>query len=168
MPEQRDLFGATSSAVLSPCGLYRYRLGRRWAPGGTVCWILLNPSTAGAVKDDPTIRRCVGFAKRWGCGAIEVVNLFALRSPDPRSLFRGPDPIGPENDAHIMGSVTSGDIVVCAWGALGRLFGRGHEVQHMLTFARLKCLGETKSGQPRHPLYLRADAQLVKWDGSHA
>jgi hypothetical protein len=91
----------TATAVLSDCGTYRYRLGRRWAEGPVDVWIMLNPSTADATVDDRTIRRCMEFSRRWGAGALVVGNLFALRATDPAELVRHPDPIGPDNDEHL-------------------------------------------------------------------
>src|SRR5262245_19133112 len=100
-----DLF-QTKEALISPCGLYRYWLTRTWDNSlRRVCWVMLNPSTADAEQDDPTIRRCVGFARSWGAGGIIVVNLFAFRASDPKALLRAADPVGPDNDGHILKSV---------------------------------------------------------------
>lgn len=144
-------------------GAYRYSLGRRWADDGPrVCFCLLNPSTADARVLDPTLTRCLGFARRWGFGAMDVVNIFALRSTDPAGLYRADDPVGPRNDAAIRRAAARADLVVVGWGNHGRLGDRGARVAAMLgTIAPVRCLGVTASGDPKHPLYLRADAPLV-------
>jgi hypothetical protein len=153
-----------TGAVISPCGTYRYQLVRRWGQSASAVFIMLNPSTADAVQDDPTIRRCVGFAKREACGGIIVVNLFGLRSPDPAALIRHADPVGPANDTHILASVGSGaSVVIAAWGAHSFAAERAHKVHALLTAQRVKllCLGLTQEGYPRHPLYVRRDAPLI-------
>ncbi len=152
------------TAEISPDGLYRYLLGRRWGEGPRATFVMLNPSTADAEQDDPTIRRCVGFAKSWGMGAVQVANLYALRSTDPAALWRAADPVGPDNDAVLTACamVHEGAPLVAAWGA----HAKPRRVRHVLQlpgFERLQVLGVTKSGQPRHPLYLRSDATLRPW-----
>ncbi len=149
-------------ALFSADGRYRYRLSRRWdRRGQTVAFCLLNPSTADAERDDATIRRCIGFARAWGYGGVEVVNLFALRATRPETLQRATDPVGPENDRHIARAVRRADTVVIAWGAHGALRGRHAEVLALLGRpARLRCFGWTRSRQPRHPLYLPHGARL--------
>jgi len=112
------------SAVISPCGLYRYRLSRQWTePSYSLAFVMLNPSTADAEVDDPTIRRCIGFARREGYGGIEVVNLYAFRATSPDDLWKAKDPCGPENEGHLISiaraSVGYGTPIVCAWGAHG-------------------------------------------------
>lgn len=151
------------SAIISDCGIYRYELRRTWDQGA---WklgvIMLNPSTADHEEDDPTIRRVIGFAKAWGYGGIVVFNLFALRATNPKELKSAASPIGPEND-EVLGSFQSGD-VLCAWGANGR--GRAAMVIKDLRSrpgVRLVCLGKTKSGAPRHPLYVRADTKAERF-----
>jgi len=148
------------TATLSADRAYRYLLTRRWDDGPAMTWIMLNPSTADASEDDPTIRRCVGFARREGCGAIQVVNLFALRAADPRELLASPDPVGPGNDGFLLARPLAA-CIVAAWGTHGSLRGRSAEVRAMLVGVRLLCLGVTSIGEPRHPLYVRADAPLV-------
>jgi len=150
-----------SSAILSPCGLYRYSLSRVWDERlPLVCWVMLNPSTADADRDDPTIRRCVGFARDWGAGGIVVTNLFAFRATDPRELFRAKGPVGPDNDRHIAES-SGGRRTLAAWGAHGGYLGRDLEVLRLLGAlgCRVECLGLTKKGLPRHPLYVSGQAQ---------
>lgn len=154
------------SAIISDCGKYRYHLHRHIGMGGrgSCVFVMLNPSTADALMDDPTIRRCIGYAKAFDCDSLEVVNLFAYRSTDPGVLaaMSRDTAIGPENDQHIFKACALAVHVICAWGNHGELFGRGAEVLKMLR-ARgvlpkaLKING--KSGAPAHPLYLKADAR---------
>lgn len=142
-------------------GRYRYRLWRRWSTCyPPAVFVMLNPSTADASNLDPTCRRCVGFAREWGYGGIEVVNLFALRSTDPSALYGAADPVGPENDAAIVEAALLGP-VVAAWGVHGALNRRGREVAALLRRELgkpLLCLGVTVRGEPRHPLYLKASS----------
>lgn len=161
-----DLFRTETerSAVLSPCKAYRYRLERSWDRGATsVAFLMLNPSTADASNDDPTIRRCIGFAKAWGFGGLIVGNLFALRSTDPKALYDHPDPVGPRNDEHLRAIAKDAELIVCAWGAHGALRGRGVEVAGILDGANLAALSVTKDGHPGHPLYIPANAQPKAW-----
>ncbi len=160
------------SAVISPCGKYRYSLGREFGMTGegAVCFVMLNPSTADAEQDDPTIRRCIGYAKRFGAERLIVVNLFAFRSTDPDALYgmSRDAAIGPENDAYILDAWQRSKIVICAWGNHGSLFGRAEEVLRLggsvSTPMALKI--NAKSGQPAHPLYLKGDAQPVMFSRS--
>lgn len=164
---------AHSSALLSPCRTYRYALRRWWAQTGYVRFIMLNPSTADARVDDPTIRRCVGFARAWGYGGIVVHNLFALRATDPRELAAHPDPIGPDNDRQLRG-VGEGamhcDLTVCAWGAHRMAARRGPDVLALLWAAgeTPHHLGLTASGAPRHPLYLPGASVPVPFERGSA
>lgn len=153
----------TSSAIISDCGLYRYRLSRTWDVHlKAVCFIGLNPSTADALVDDPTIRRCMGFARLWECGGIEVVNLFALRATDPRELQMSADPVGVGNDRHIRTAAEQCYPIVAAWGTKGTYRGRDLEVKDILrnVGVRVSCFGRSKDGHPNHPLYLPADREL--------
>ncbi|HKY50413.1 MAG TPA: DUF1643 domain-containing protein [Candidatus Limnocylindria bacterium] len=140
---------------------YRYRLWRRWDRSRpSIAFCMLNPSTADERSDDPTIRRCIGFARAWGYGGVEVVNLFALRATDPRELRRARDPVGERNDAYLRSAAGRSAAMVVAWGVHGALLAR--DVRALATLsrrARLLALGWTKSGAPRHPLYLRRDAR---------
>ncbi|RVH56227.1 DUF1643 domain-containing protein [Sinorhizobium meliloti] len=157
-----DLFSKTpaSSAVISPCGGYRYRLERQWdEEEAKVAFLMLNPSTADASQDDPTIRRCIGFAKAWGFGGLIVGNLFALRSTDPKALYSHPDPIGPDNNSHLDAIAHAAELIVCAWGTHGALHGRGREVAERLDDRNLAALKLTTDGHPGHPLYIPASAQ---------
>ncbi|MCB9559623.1 MAG: DUF1643 domain-containing protein [Kofleriaceae bacterium] len=144
---------------------YRWRLWRRWAEAPPCVFVMLNPSTADDRHDDPTIRRCVGFARAWGFGGVEVVNLFALRATDPADLRAAAAPVGAGNDAAIAAAVARGraGAIVVAWGVHGALHGRDREVAARLAPYRPRCLGVTRDGAPRHPLYVRADARAVPW-----
>lgn len=148
-----------SSAVFSPCERYRYLLRREWGGPPTCTFIMLNPSTADQWQDDPTIRRCIGFAKREGCGALTVLNIFAFRATDPKVMAAADDPIGPQNDDYLRAALGQGP-VVAAWGAHKMAEERGRDVAKMLG-RDLLCLGTTKVGAPRHPLYVKRDAPLV-------
>ena len=146
--------------------MYRYCLRRVWRdpPSRTVAFVLLNPSTADAVRDDPTIARCVGFAKAWGFDALAAVNLFALRATDPAALRRAADPVGPHNDRYILAAAGAADMVVAAWGAHGAYLGRAGRVAERLARTQLLWhLGLTRSGQPRHPLYMAARTVPAPW-----
>lgn len=126
---------------------------------------MLNPSTADEIKNDPTIRRCISFAEREGCTELTVVNLFALRATNPKELTKHEDPIGPENDKIIKNMIKQHrkgfGMVVAAWGAHPIAYDRGNEM--MKKFGQFRCLGTTKNGSPRHPLYVRTDQELVLW-----
>lgn len=150
-------------ATFSECEQYRYTLGRRWAAGGErVCFCLLNPSTADAQKLDPTLTRCHRYAVRWGFSAMDVVNIFALRSTDPKGLREVEDPIGEDNDRHITRLARGADLVVAGWGTHGKLMGRGEAVHGLLgRVCEPRCLAVTKDGYPKHPLYLRGDLEPV-------
>jgi hypothetical protein len=159
-----------SGAILSPCGTYRYHLWRRWNPDlPTMVWVMLNPSTADAKADDPTIRRCVGFAKREGCGGISVRNVFALRATDPSELSKHPDPFGPKNEAYLLHArnVSLMTVLVLGWGARladKRLRDYYRRAEACCVTQKPNCFGVTKDGDPRHPLYLKGDAPLVPWE----
>ena len=157
--------GIERGADLSPDGVYRYRLWRRrLGTGPTMLFVALTPSTADATVDDPTLRRCMGFARREGCGAVEIVNLFALRATDPRELSRtSHDPVGAGNDAAILAAANGASIIVAAWGSSipKRHHDRAAAVRRLLAGRDLFALGLTAGGFPRHPLYLPADAALV-------
>lgn len=153
----------TGSAVFDPTGTWRYRLERAWGDGRAIAFVMLNPNTADAEHDDPTIRRCVGFARRWGFGRLVVVNLFAWCCRRPRMLREAGDPVGPRNDAHLRRAAAEADRVVAAWGNHGRLLDRDRAVVELLG-GPLHCLGTTKHGCPRHPLYLASDTPLEAYE----
>jgi hypothetical protein len=158
------------AAVISLCTNYRYELTRTWDRSKKpVLFVMLNPSTADSRIDDPTIRRCMGFAQAWGKGGIIVVNLFAWRATDPRSLYKlaKAEAVGPDNDRHIVAACLRADLHVAAWGTHGRLCGRDREVVELANHAIISngvgpgmtALKATKNGDPMHPLYLRADLE---------
>jgi hypothetical protein len=165
--QKQDLAGGLAAAVFDgPAREYRYLLTRIWDPAvAPLVFLMLNPSTADALEDDPTIRRCTSFAKREQAGGVVVVNLFGLRSTDPRALLHHPDPVGRHNDVFVRQAVSMASTVIAAWGAAGVTGNRGQEVTEALTArgVALRCLGRTSTGQPRHPLYLPKGAVLESY-----
>lgn len=162
------------SALLSDDGVYRYSLDRVWRRSAPrVVFVMLNPSTADACVDDATIRRCVGYARRWGHGGIRVVNLYALRSRDPGALLSAADPVGPGNDQMLFETAREsrdrGYLCVGAWGANADV-GRAVSVSWTWaeTGARLRCFGLTQGGHPLHPLAqgLTRESPLLDFDAS--
>lgn len=151
-----------NNAELSPCRRYRYSLIRRFAPGPYAMFIGLNPSTADETADDPTIRRCVAFAKSWGFGALVMTNLFAFRATDPRAIRAVADPVGSENNGALLDSAIGAGVIVAAWGAHGEYMRRDAHVKAMLP-GMLCCLRLTKGGHPGHPLYLPARLKPTPW-----
>jgi len=149
------------SAVISDCGRYRYLLSRWWGPRPRILFVMLNPSTANALKDDNTIKRCIQFAMDWGYDGFDVVNLYALRSKNPKALLVEAEPVGPENDAFIRDAVRRCPVVVCAWSSHKAVKARREPVLRILRDAGVKpmCLKLAKKGkgEPWHPLYLRSD-----------
>ncbi|CUR48159.1 DUF1643 domain-containing protein [Alloalcanivorax xenomutans] len=142
------------SAHFSRCRQYRYALWRRWAEGDDyVLLVALNPSTADHRRDDPTIRRCIGFARDWGYSALCVANLFAYRATYPSDLFAADDPVGPRNDQWLSKLARDASLVVAGWGNHGRHGNRAAQVRARLGDA-LHCLRMNGSGEPAHPLYL--------------
>lgn len=159
------------TAILSPCGRYRYRLERDLGAIGShhdsVAFIMLNPSTADAERDDPTIRRCIGYARLWGYRRLIVGNAYAWRSTDPAGLWTAPDPVGPDNALHLEQIARDAELVVCAWGTNirpGRVEGvlapirRAGRTPHALKL--------TGGGVPGHPLYLRRDLTPFPWSST--
>ena len=148
---------STGSAVFSEDRRYRYLLTRRvGASQSRVLFIMLNPSAADEERNDPTIRRCIGFARDWGFGFLEVVNLFALMSTDPKGLLETEDPVGPDNDATIQAALKRADKVILAWGNQGSRHREraAHVMKMALDASNPHHLGMTKLGFPRHPLLL--------------
>ena len=148
--------------IFSPDRLYRYTLWRQWDERPFCMFIGLNPSTADETKDDPTIRRCIRFAKDWGYGALCMTNIFAFRATDPQVMRAQFDPIGPDNDTYLNRIGSEAGIIIAAWGVHGAHHGRG-KIVHNWFEDRLHHLGLTKDGQPKHPLYLKATSQPVAW-----
>ncbi|MGB0560235.1 MAG: DUF1643 domain-containing protein [Spirulinaceae cyanobacterium] len=153
-------------ATLDSTGQYRYHLSRSWNPAAPrLAFVMLNPSQADGQRDDPTLRRCLGFAQAWRFGTLAVVNLFAYRTARPQMLRQVSDPVGPENDCYIRNTVQQVDCVVVAWGNQGLWRDRNQIVLKQLSeIAPLHCLGRTQQGQPRHPLYLPRDTPLQQYD----
>lgn len=157
-----------NGAVLSEDGVYRYVLYREWPDGtGTALWIMLNPSTADADVDDPTIRRCRDFSQRWGYRRMRVVNLYAYRAPDPATLkAMSANIVGPENRNVVNEEIAKADFVVCAWGA--NPIVRSLHKPDVVTLAGIHgkdlwCLGMTSGDQPKHPLYVAARTKPILW-----
>lgn len=156
------------SAVID--GDYRYRLDRRLRLSGerTVVFAMLNPSTADGRRDDPTLRRCMGYANDWDFDRLVVVNLFALRATDPSALLTAGDPVGPLNDRYLAEAVDEAmpndDAVIVAWGAHQMADARARAVAHILCRrGPVMCLGATRDGHPKHPLYVRRDVMPAVW-----
>jgi hypothetical protein len=159
---------APSVATYSDDEGYRYDLTRCWDPEGRrVAFVMLNPSTATEIANDPTVERCERRARALGYGAFRVCNVFAYRATDPRAMRAHPDPVGnPENDAAILEAAAWAEATVCAWGTHGAHLGRGPQVERMLRAAGrpLYHLGLSKAGHPKHPLYIGYAVQPTRWD----
>ena len=159
--------GVESEAVYSPCELYRYSLTRSWdADGPRLVFIMLNPSKATELANDPTVERCERRARALGYGAFRVCNIFAWRETHPKLLRKATHPIGPENRAILIESAKWADTVICAWGVHGDHLRQGTEITNLLqqTNAPLFHLGLTKDGHPRHPLYVAYATQPQIWN----
>lgn len=153
---------STSSAQFSACGTYRYTLTREWEEDPRVVFLLFNPSTATATEEDPTIRRCIGFARRWGYGRLTILNLYAIRGTNPRTPSQTLDPVGPLNDYWIEEVCGDAREVICAWGCAQHMKSIGTRISEVLEIfkyrsPRISCLGYRKDGHPRHPLMLHYD-----------
>ena len=155
-----------NGAHISSDGQYRYGLWRSWGDGPRLPFVMLNPSTADASLDDPTIRRCIGFAKRDGYGGLIVVNLYAYRATDPKALLACADAVGPSNDDYLRGTINGSrkrDVpLIAAWGVNAKP-ERVRAVLGLIGGARWLCLGKTKHGHPKHPLYIKGDQPLVSF-----
>lgn len=151
--------------IFSPCRTYRYVLWREFGEllddGSYAMFIGLNPSTADETNDDPTIRRCIAFAKSWGYGALCMTNLFAFRATDPAVMLAAADPVGVDNNRHLLQMAQGAGVIVAAWGKHGGHLGRDQAVRKMLP--GLHCLSLTKAGQPGHPLYLKSELKPVRF-----
>jgi len=157
------MFGAACGARFSRCKRYRYALWRCWdSMRQPVVIIGLNPSTADARNNDPTIRRCIRFARDWGAGGLIMINLFAFRATDPSDLKQAADPVGPRNDFWIRRSSKVGATLVAAWGNHGDWMGRSNLMRRRFG-PRLQILRLNQGGQPAHPLYLPARLRPMPW-----
>lgn len=157
---------AASIAVYSDCESYRYGLTREWQPGGRrALFVMLNPSTATEVQNDPTVERCERRARALGFGAFRVTNIFAYRATDPKVMRAVADPVGPGNDAAIAEGADWAHQVICAWGSHGAHLNRGAAVEAVLraTTKPLFHLGLTQAGAPKHPLYIGYAVQPALW-----
>ena len=165
----------TAAALFSPCGRYRWWLQRRWDPAmPTLLFIGLNPSRADGERDDPTLRRLMGFARAWGYGGLEVLNLFARVASSPAVLRRSADPVGSENDRWLeqrlraLQTGPAGGAIWLGWGNGGVWRGRDQQVLALLATASASAacpwlaLGLTAAAQPRHPLYVAGDARPLR------
>lgn len=153
-------------AIISDDGLYRYTLTRELYERHeviirrTVSFIGLNPSTADALVDDPTIRRCANFARKFGAHRLVMANLYAYRATNPKTLLEVEDPIGPMNVHYLKSVIEYSDIIICAWGTRAHLT-YAHNIWKLIP--EPFCLGLTKDGHPRHPLYLPNTASLIPY-----
>ena len=156
---------AASVAVYSSCERYRYRLTRVWSAGPRVVFVMLNPSTATELQNDPTVERCERRARALGFGSFAVANIFAIRATDPRVMRADADPVGPGNDLAILEVVAQAERIVCGWGSHGAHLGRGAAVEALLrgTGRDLHQLGLTLAGAPKHPLYIGYGRQPELW-----
>ena len=151
--------------TLSPCRTYRYTLWRHWVVGSDYAmFVCLNPSTADETEDDPTLRRCVAYAKNWGFAAVCMTNLFAYRATRPADMRLADEPIGPDNNRHLRVMAKRASVVVAAWGNNGAYRGRDQEVRRLLR--DLHYLRLTSKGQPAHPLYLPAELTPMRLPGA--
>jgi hypothetical protein len=150
------------SASFSSCRLYRYCLWRKWGDAPYCMFVGLNPSTADETQDDPTIQRCIGYAKRWSYGGLCMVNLFAFRATQPQDMLVAKNPIGPDNDRTLKTLSQGAGIVIAAWGKHGKHMGRDEQVRALLP--DFYCLKQNRDGSPIHPLYVRGDAIPYQMD----
>ena len=158
-------YAVESGAQFSDCRVWRYALWRIWQPDcGVATFIGLNPSTADESVNDPTVRRCIDFARTWGFGGMRMLNIFAYRATDPKNMKLASDPVGVQNDYFLRHYVDSPDnrLTVAAWGKHGSYLDRGQIVSStLLSGLAIKCFGRNKNGSPKHPLYMRSDIQLI-------
>lgn len=158
--------GTHSTALYSPCETYRYALTRTWdGDGKRLLFIMLNPSTATELKNDPTIERCERRARALGFGSFRACNLFAFRATDPRDLKKAKDPIGPDNLSQVLEAARWADTILCAWGTHGAYLGLGPAFANLLRAegVALCHLGLSKDGHPKHPLYIGYETQPSHW-----
>jgi hypothetical protein len=158
---------APSTAVYSDCERYRYSLTRVWDDSGTkVLFVMLNPSTATEVQNDPTVERCERRARTLGFGGFCVTNIFAWRDTDPKNMRAALDPVGPDNDAAILQGAEWCDQIIAAWGTHGAFKDRGTAVAELIknSGVAISHLGLSKAGHPKHPLYLPYVQQPIAWN----
>lgn len=155
----------SAGATFDASKTYRYALWRNFVPEpkDSCLWVMLNPSTADAYSDDPTIRRCQQFSRQWGYDACRVVNAFAFRATQPKALEVVADPVGPENDTHLLLESAVATRIICAWGVHGAFNGRSASVRALLKDRECWCFGLTKNHEPLHPLYQHSSSSLVRW-----
>lgn len=161
-----DTLLSSSTALYSDCERYRYALTRVWDPAGRkALFVMLNPSTATEVQNDPTVERCERRSRTLGFGAFRVTNIFAWRDTDPFAMRKATDPIGPANDTTITDGAAWADQIICAWGTHGNHRDRGIAVETLLraTNRPLHTLGLTKDRHPKHPLYIAYAEQPRIW-----
>jgi hypothetical protein len=153
-----------SQAVFDDTQEFRYWLARIWDVNRPVVnFIMLNPSTADQYHDDPTVARCLHYARRWGYGTLLVTNIFAKRCTNPKALYTADDPIGPSNDNYLLKAASEADLRVVGWGTHGALRDRHAAVLHHLADFPLASLGATRDGFPKHPLYLRTNTPVMPY-----
>ena len=150
-----------NGAEFSACRKYRYSLWRWWDENKPYLMVIgLNPSTADEFEDDPTIRRCKRFASDWGYGGLFMTNLFAIRATDPQIMLKHSNPIGPENNHYLVKIAHDAGMILAAWGNHGSNLSRDWEVRKLIEKTKqMYCLGKTKTGQPKHPLYIKANTE---------
>lgn len=150
------------NTIFSPCRQYRYRLSQIWDESKPIlCFLMLNPSTADEVKNDPTVERCERRARTTGYGGVEIINIFAYRATDPNEMKAQIDPVGEDNDKHILEAALKAGQVICAWGKHGQHMNRGQQVLDLLLTAGVQpyCLKINGDGYPAHPLYIGYDVE---------
>jgi len=153
-------------AHLSTCRTYRYALWRIWDRSAPYAmFVCLNPSTADETQDDPTVLRCIGFAKSWGFGGIQMTKLFAFRATEPRVMMAAPDPVGVDNDEWLQELARDAGVIVGAWGNLGSFMNRSQHVLNLLP--AISYLKMNNTGHPAPPLYLKADLRPIRMHASH-
>lgn len=174
--QQRSLFSMVSTAtfpvappspefvdkgaVFSICRTWRYQLHRIWDESKPLLNVIgLNPSTADEQANDPTIERCQRRAKAMGMGGLLMTNLFAFRATDPRDMKAALDPVGSHNDVALLSAATRSSMILCAWGTHGAFKDRARYVESLLGGFDLYCLGKSKDGYPKHPLYIGYNVQ---------
>lgn len=162
---RHDCGETLSEALCSDCGAYRYRLSRDWADGSRIAFILLNPSTASEIRNDPTVARCEGRARRGGFGGFDVLNLFAFRATRPEDLRAAAGPVGAANAKAVLAGAARAATVICGWGLHGAHLGQGAAMRGLLAAAHIPLwhLGLTRDLHPRHPLYVANAVQPLPW-----